>query len=409
MKYAALVMALFSLLFGMGGCSMPEQTAGAGAEDSEAEEDRIIAVPVQVELPHRGEIAAHFETTSRVEAEHRVEVMSEGVGRAERILVEEGDTVRRGEVIAELETREAQASLRQAEVQMRQNEVEYDRAKRGYEAGVIPRMEYENAQFAYEQSKANFEAQQIQFENLTVRAPLTGAVTEMHARSGMLISSGNPVCTIVDPSTYRLVVHAPERDLPRLELGQRASVAIDALDGETFDARVSRINPSVDPTSGTVRVVLEFADEAKERLREAAFARVRLVMTTREDALLVPKDGVLEEAGRRFVYVVVDEDGNSPGTDPMAPDKEFGRLIAERRYIETGLEDSHSTEVVSGLDEDAFVVTVGHYNLRHGADVRLMDPDEELQAGLDMPADEALERARDERAAGRRRQEAMEN
>ena len=404
MKHAVLVMAVSVLALAVGGCSMPEQTAGAG-RSGDRDEDRVIATPVQVELPHRGEIAAYFETTSRVEAEHRVEVMSEAVARAEQMLVQEGDSVHRGDVIAELEKREARASLRQAEVQVRQNEVEYERARRGYETGVMPRMEYENAQFAYEQSKANLESQQIQFENLTIRAPISGVITDMHAKAGMLISSGNPICTIVDPATYRLFIHAPERDLPRLEIGQQASVAIDALDGETFEARVRRINPGVDPASGTVRVMLEFDDDRKEKLREAAFARVRLVMTTREDALLAPKDAVLEETGRRYVYVVVDEDGNPPGADPMAAAQEFDRLVAERRYIETGLEDGYFTEVVSGLDDNAFVVTVGHYNLRHGADVRLMDTDEELQAGLEVSADEALERARRERAAGRQRQQ----
>ena len=397
------------------GCQFPDYSADAARDGEERENiSGALAIPVRAEYPRRDSISDYFETTSRVTAHHQVEVMSEAVQRVSQVLVEEGDRVERGEVLAELDKREAEASLRQQEIQVSQYETDYDRARRGFEAGVTPRMEYENAKFAYEQGKANLETQRIQLEQLTVEAPMGGVVTEVIARPGMMMSSGTPVCTIVDPETYRLVIHPPEREMRRLREGQAATVRLDAAPDRTFTAAVSRVNPSVDPASGTVRTTLLFEDASAEDLLEAAFARVQLVMTTREDALLIPRDAILEEAGRQYVYVVAPHDALSQ--DELDSDEptetfieEFGeRLVARRVDVETGLQDSYYTEIVEGLDVDSRVVTMGHHNLRHGADVRIMDPEEEaeeLESGLRIPADDALERAREMRAAGRERQE----
>jgi len=400
------------------GCQFPDQAADA-ARDGEKGEDisGALAIPVRAEYPRRDSISDYFETTSRVTAHHQVEVMSEAVQRVSQVLVEEGDRVERGQVLAELDKREVEASLRQQEIQVSQYETDYERARRGYEAGVTPRMEYENAKFAYEQGKANLESQRIQLEQLTVEAPLSGIVTDVVARGGMMMSSGTPVCTIVDPDTYQLVIHPPEREMRRLHEGQTASVRLDAAPDRVFTATVDRINPSVDPASGTVRTRLLFEDASADELLESAFARVQLVMTTREDAFLVPRDAILEEAGQEYVYVVASHDAFSQdeldSEEPTATFiEEFGeRLVAQRTDVETGLQDSYYTEVVEGLDEDSQVVTMGHHNLRHGADVRVMDPEEEaeeLESGIRIPADEALERAREMRAAGRERQEEQE-
>lgn len=397
------------------GCQFPDYSADA-ARDGENGDDisGALAIPVRAEYPRRDSISDYFETTSRVAAYHQVEVMAEAVQRVSEVLVEEGDRVERGQVLAELDKRETLASLRQQEIQVSQYETDYDRARRGFEAGVTPRMEYDNARFAYEQGKANLESQRIQLEHLTVEAPMSGIVTEVIARPGMMMSSGTPVCTIVDPDTYQLVINPPEREMRRLREGQTAAVRLDAAPDRTFTATVSRVNPSVDPASGTVRTTLLFEDASAEDLLESAFARVQLVMTTREDALLIPRDAILEEAGREYVYVVAPHDALSQ--DELDSDEptetfieEFGeRLVARRVDVETGLQDSYYTEIVEGLDEDSRVVTMGHHNLRHGADVRIMDSEEELEeleSGIRIPADEALERAREIRAAGRGRQE----
>ncbi|MFO7976693.1 MAG: efflux RND transporter periplasmic adaptor subunit [Candidatus Hydrogenedentota bacterium] len=381
-------------------CSNPfQQNAKPKAAQAAAEHtvDEIV-IPVEVETPTRGDISAYFETTTRVEAENQVQVTSEGVGVCVAVFADEGDTVNKGDILAELDKDEAQATLRQAQVTESERKTAYERAKRAYEAGILAEQDRDAAQFAYENAVANRRLQEVQLANLTIRAPISGVVTHRHIQEGMLVSTGTPVFTIVDPSSYQLVINPPEKHLMRLRNDQVARFTVDAMPGKEFDARISRINPSVDPTSGTVKVVLSLDKKAQDHLRESAFVRVRLVMETHEDALLVPKDAVIEENARTYVFVARRKE---PRPENAEPEKTEGLAsqnetddqsaettdttdestltqkreekepywVAERIEVETGLEDSQHSEIVKGIDAEDLVVTVGqHTCIQHGFD-----------------------------------------
>jgi len=413
-----LLLGSVALAAGCGGEGSPKPDGAASG--NEPRKPQEVVIPVEVGSTMRGSISAYFETFSRVEAEASVEVAAEGTGKCTGVYVEEGDHVTKGQVLAELDKAEAAAQLRQTEVQTCQQKADYERAKRAYEQGLMPKADYDAARFAYEQGQANLEAQQVQFDNLTVRAPIDGVVSQRSVQTGQLISSGSPVFSIVDPDTFKLVINPPEKDLSRLHVGQTAQVRIDALQGQVFEARVARINPSVDPASGTIKVTLEFPKEARDNLLESAFARVNLVMETREDALLLPKDTVIEENAQEYVFVVreqpvVTSDRETPLAESASGERRDGgvveaatddeeegekaapRYIAERVEVTTGLEDRQHVEILEGITEDSVVVTTGQFNLKDGALVRITNAEAEIMANLDLSPEEALKRAKEKR------------
>lgn len=377
------------------GCRSETSPVDASVDSGKPAGVETVAVPVQAEKPARGEIAELFETNARIVAERRVEVTAEGVGKCLQVFAEEGEEVAKGGVLAELDKQEALAALRQAEVQVRQQYAAYERARKMYQEGLGTKLEYENAKFGYEQSLANYNLQKVQLDNLTIRAPIGGVVTRKNIQVGMLVTSGTPVYSIVDPTSYQLDINPPERDLPRLKVGQVARVSIDALPGYEFKATVRRINPSVE--NGTVKATLDFVQEDLPRLKEGAFARVGLVLETHENALLLPKDAVLEENGREYVFVV--EPAEAVPSDAAATGKP--RTVARRVDIETGLDNSVSAEILSGLDDDDLVATVGQHTLKSGTEVVVTEPERELAAGIEKTPEEALAAAKAERAAGK--------
>jgi membrane fusion protein (multidrug efflux system) len=345
-----------------------------------------VLIAVQAEKPTRGDISQVLETNARIVAERRVDVTSEGMGKCVALFAEEGQEVQKGAVLVELDKQEALAALNQAEVQVRQQLATFDRAKKMYEQGLGPQIDFENAKFAHDQSIASRDLQKVRLDNMTIRAPITGVVTRKTVQLGMLVTSGAPVYSIVDPTSYVLAINPPERDLPRLSLGQEAKVSIDALPGEEFAVKVSRINPSVE--NGTVKATLAFESKDLPRLKEGAFARVALVMDTHSNALLVPKDAVLEENGREYVFVV------EPGADKEGQ-------VARRADIKTGYDNSSSVEVVSGLDDNALVTVVGQHTLKSGSEVTLTSAESEFGKAGNVSPDEALAAAKAERAAGK--------
>ena len=421
---------VLAVLVCVSGCMKP----GANPEGNEDKPKprKELVIPVEAITPEVGAISSYIDTHTRVEAERMVEVNSEGVGECIAIFAEEGDRVNAGDVLAELDKREAKASLSQAEVQSRQQKSDFDRAKELYSQGLVAQSEYETARFTYEQGLENLRMQRVRLDQLTIESPIDGVVTQRNVQPGKLVSSGTPVYTVVDPKSFQLTIQVAEKELHRLDVGQPARVTIDAFPDRVFEASVRRINPAIDPTNGTVKVVLSFKDEDQGDLRQSAFARVLLVMDTREDALLLPKDAILEENARKYVYTVVEDDSppeaeeatpesetpdatkvtetpeggeglfakkeveaaSEDGEDEAGDEPEGPRLIATRVEVQTGLEDSDRIEITDGLTAQSLVVINGQHTLKEGAKVNVTNATEALYAKAGLTAAEALEAAK---------------
>lgn len=415
------------------GCFIPGPWSGGRnskrPEDKKAPE---VIIPVEAALPGQGDISAYYETTARVEAERKSDISAESVGECIKVFAEEGDTVKTGQILAELDKDEAEAAVSQAEVDVRKSQLDLERAVTSLAAGLISQSEHDTTEFAHEQSEKRLDSQKIQFANLTIRAPFDGLITTRNIRQGALVSSGTPAFHIVDPSSYMLTIAPPERELSRLHVGQIAEVTIDALQDEEFTATVRRVNPSVDAATGTIKVVLDFDDETKQKLREAAFARVKLIMETHENALLVPKDSVVEENSRRYIYVIrefeepeatEDEAGEETESDEET-DTEDGASkrqvlatvkdeldteeasgtpedepvwVAERMEVTIGFEDSDHFEILSPLTPSDRLVTNGQHTLKPGSKVKVTNLAEAFLETDGMTTDEALEAAKDKK------------
>lgn len=385
------------------GCGGMTSAVPKTEEDGAARAAIRVAIPVEVQKPVRGHISAYFESRTRIEAEADVEVASQGSGRCLEVMAEEGDKVSQGDVLARLDKEEAEANYRQNQIQVQKQKIDYERAKEAYQAGLMPQADYESARFAYEQGQASLEVQRVQLENLTITAPISGIVSDRTVQVGQLVSSGTPVFKIVDPETFKIVIKPPEKDLHRLRMGQEAEVTVDALPDEVFVAHVSRINPAVDPVSGTIKVTLTFGKgQPVEKLLASAFSRVRLVMDTHEDALLLPKDAVVEENARKYVYVVEPMESGDAEAAPAPAEGEAAvepeeRLVARRVEVQIGFEDANQVEVLEGVEADSVVVVLGQYNLKDNAEVRVTSAESEINARLDMTPEEALAKSKEER------------
>ncbi len=346
-----------------------------------------VLLPVQVELPKRASISAYFETTSRVVAENRVEVLSKGMGQCLSVQVEEGDEVKEGQVLAELDKQELDARLRQSRVGVEQQKAAFEIAQQSLEQGIGAKAERDNARFAFEQAKAALELLEVQIKNQTITAPISGIVTRRNIQQGATVSTGIPAFSIVDPTSFILPINAPEKELKRLQVGQVAKVAIDSLPDKEFVAHVRRINPNVDPMSGTVKVTLDFDTESRQYLRDSAFARVRLIMETHENVIVVPKDAIVEENARSYLLLVKDQ---APAAG-AASDKPM--LVADRVEVQTGLEDGTSMEIVSGIDDNARVVTLGQHTLKPGTFVVITNAQTQLDAKANLNPEQVLSEA----------------
>ena len=367
-----------TLLFS--GC---KETVEGTVEESESSAPSVaVLTPVQVVSPHRGAIASYFETTSRVEAESRVEILSKGAGQCVDVIADVGDEVTAGQVLATLEKDELEAQVRQARISVQQQKTAYEIAERSFSEGIAASVDRDNTRFAYEQAKVALEMAELQLRNQTIYAPISGVITRRVIQTGMIVSPGVPIFSIVDPDSYVLPIQIPEKELSRVQVGQKALARVDAFPDYVFNASIRRIYPSVDPLSGTLKVLLDFEEEDREKLREAVFARIQLVMDMRDDALLIPRDTILEEEGRKFVFLAAITEN----------DAETG-YIARKQEIAVGIEQSDVVEVLAGLTDDAQVVIMGQHSLKPETPIKITNLEEELAARAAMTTEEALQAA----------------
>jgi membrane fusion protein (multidrug efflux system) len=321
--------------------------------DSEAEvEEEAPAIPVETITPTRGDIDAMYSGTAPIEAFADATVIAKVGGEVREILVEEGDDVRRGQVLARLDGDRLRLEMEQAEANLHKLQRDFKRNVDLREKALISEGDFEKIQFEMEALQATYDLAKLELDYTEVRAPIDGVVAERFIKIGNTIDVNAETFQVTSLEPLISYLHIPEREFRRIDPGQAASIAIDALPGEAFDAIVARVSPVVDPQTGTFKITIEVSDPTR-RLKPGMFGRIDIVYDSREMVLQIPRAAVIEERGESAVFVVRDDK-------------------AERRVIQTGYTQGGNVEVIDGLDDSDEIVIVGQTNLKEGSTVSVI-------------------------------------
>ncbi len=308
------------------------------------------AIPVEVKTVGRGNIAATLLTYTSLEAERHVDVVSRTQGLVKTILVEEGDRVREGQPLAQLDTDVLELTLQEREVNMNSLESNYNRSRELLERELLSSQEFEQTKFQYEAARTQYESAKLQLAYATIRSPFAGIVTERLIEVGNLVNANEVVFRTADLNPLLARIFVPEKDIGQVRPGQSVRIKVEGSD-QTHTGTVARISPIVDSQSGTVKVTVEIRDRSGT-LRPGMFTTVNLVIAIHEEVLQVEKKALVAEAEGSYAFLFQD------GT-------------AEKRLIELGIAEGDYIEVVSGLSEGDSIITVGQEGLRNGAPVRI--------------------------------------
>jgi len=339
----------------MAGCG-----ADANSSSPEESEDAPVSIPVEVSEVAFGDVSSAYSGTATLEPERQTSAVAKLGGIALEILVEEGDRVEAGQVLARIERDRYELQARQTEARLRQLENELERARELHERDLISTDEYERIRFDTEAQRAANGLAQLDLAHTQVRAPIAGVVAERMVKVGNLVTQNQPLFMIDDFDPLWAVLHVPERELDLLAPGQKAVLQVDAFRGQDFSGEVLRISPVVDAATGTFKATVTFSDDSG-RLRPGLFGRVRVVHDSRSNVPLVPQTALLSEDGEVAVFVA------RPGDDGDG-------YKAERRTIRTGYSGAAGVEILDGLNKGEFVVTAGKNSLRDGAGIRIIEP-----------------------------------
>lgn len=324
--------------------------SGCTGESADASQSKEPAPPAHVAVaPLRVRpMSQLYRTSARLRARSRAAVTARTRGVIERILVEEGDRVKAGAVLLQLESADQTIEREAASDAFNDREAAWKRAQSLSLRAALTQDALREARLAYHEARHRLARADLALARTTIRAPFAGLVVLRHTEPGQRVDDGTPLLDLADVSVLEADVAVPERHVPRLSVGQSARLV---SEGSPSPARIARIAPTVDPMSGTVKVTLRA--EPSLRLRPGSFVRVAIEIASHADSLVLPRSALVAEGGSWHVF-------------RLPP----GATTVQRVNVELGFEDGPWVEVkADGLAPGQPIVVRGASALAEGSPV----------------------------------------
>lgn len=268
--------------------------------------------------------------------------------RIDKINVEVGDKVRKGQVLVEMDKQQ----FLQSQVQLTNLETDYARISKLYEQGGVSKQQLDQTKTQLDVLR---HATQNLSENTSLISPISGVVTERVYDQGDIYSpSAGRVVTVMQVDKVKVKINVSEQYFPAIKMSMPVDVALDVYPGETFSGKVSLIYPALDPTTRTFGVEVTIAN-GNMRLRPGMFSKVKLNFGKAE-RVMIPDISVAKQAGSAERYVfVIDKNG-----------------VADRRSVKLGRVIGKEYEILSGVDDKDQVVIAGGQKLLDKAEVEVI-------------------------------------
>ena len=327
-------------------------TGGCGGKQAAVE--TASKVPVQTVEIRSQSVTPAVSYAGTVKPWKKVLLGAQIQGRVEKMHVDAGDRVTKGELLVEL----GGEQLTEARARFAAVERDYERMKALSEQGAVSPQAFEQAEAGYLAAKAGYD---LVAGSARLRAPFNGIVSERYLDEGevfTLMSMMTPspaVLEVVKIDTVKVEIAVAERERASVVPGLHATVTSTSVRGRVFRGVVSRVDPALDPMSRTASADI-VVENPGETLRPGMFVDVRLELASRA-AVLVPRDALVRQEGTAVFYVYAVEDG-----------------VAKRRELRLGDSFDSSVEVLGGLGEGDVIVTAGRYRLHDGAEVEVVAP-----------------------------------
>lgn len=315
---------------------------------------------VEVAAAQRTTLTDEVSAVGSLRSNQGVMLRPELSGRIVKLGFRDGQRVKRGQLLVQLDDTLQQAQLKQSEAQAAIARTNLQRSRELLGQGFVSQSAVDQNQAALDVAEAQVALSRAQLARLKVLAPFDATAGIGLVDVGDYVKDGADLVNLEDLGSMKVQFALPERVIDRLRPGQAVDVAVDALPGRSFQGRVQAIDSVVDPNGRALQVLAQVANPGA-LLKPGMFARQRVVFAVREGAVVVPEEALVPFGGKQLLFKVVD------GAD--------GKKVARRVEARLGLRLPGRVEVLEGLQPGELVVTAGHSRLLRGeaVPVRVID------------------------------------
>ncbi len=338
--------AVLSALAFSNGCDRSE--SGTKPENNQDQERRIQVSIVEVApSPMKDILILPGET----EACQDVRVGADTGGRVERIMPKEGDMVKEGELVVQIDVAFLKAALDKAKAAMKLAEDLYERRLKLFDRKIINQEELDKVLTEQALAKANFRQAKIEYERGFTKAPISGVVNYLFVDEGEFVDRGKPVVDLVNVDKIKINVNVPELDVRHLKTGQKAIVRVDALPDREMLGLIDFVSYKADPATRTFHVRVQ-VDNPSHDIRPGMIARVALLRKIIPDALSAPLFALVDKGGERLLFV--EKDG-----------------VAHARSVTIGIIEGDRVQITKGLNPGDRLIVVGQKDVEEGMKVQV--------------------------------------
>jgi membrane fusion protein (multidrug efflux system) len=288
--------------------------------------------------------------TGTVLAQDEVHLQAEANGRLVRLSIKEGESVRKGDLLAKINDADLQAQLRRAELNLELARIRESRQKQLLESRAISQQDYDIVLNEVNTILAEIDLIKANIDRTEIRAPFDGILGLRLVSEGSFVTVGTRLATLQNIDRIRIDFSIPERYAGQVGTGDRIRYSRQGSD-KVYDAVVTAIEPRVDPNTRTLNLRATATNPGRAIL-PGVFAQITYSLSQVENAILIPSEAIVPELGRVFVFVA-----------------RSGK--AQRIVVETGVRTGTMIQITSGLTPGDTLLTTGILQLRQDLPVRI--------------------------------------
>ena len=340
----------------------PAQTAAAAAAGGPP---AGFAMPVEAGQVRVGPSQRQIQAVGSLRSNESVIIRPELVGRIVQINFSEGQKIKKGQLLVQLDAAVPRAELVQMQASLALSKANYDRAQELRKRDAGTERALDEARWKLRTDEAAVKLAEVRLEKYALSAPFDGVIGLRKVSIGDFVKDGADLVNLEQVDPLKVDFRVPEVFLASLKVGQRIAVTVDALPGREFPGEVYAIDPLVD-ASGRAVVIRARIANPDDALRPGLFARVALVVDERQEAVFVPEQSLVPINDQLFVFKVVDGQG--------------GKVVAFTK-VKLGERRKGEVEILEGLKPGDVVVTAGLLKVRDGMPVQILPPPAAPPAG----------------------------
>ena len=305
------------------------------------------------------EFITYVELQANLKSRKNVVILSEFQGALKNLFVREGQLVKKGKLLAEINDSGLKEQLDQMLIQANYTKDNFDRLKRLWEKNIVSEMQFLKAKSDFETNNKMVEQIRDQLSKTKIYAPFDGEIDEIISNLGSNLVPGSPILRVVNLDIIYAEAQVPEKYVSSIELGTEALVSIPLLN-EEVTSKIVQSGNFINPNNRTFRVEAPVENKDK-RIKQNLNARIKIKNYGNIKALVVPLRAIREDAsGRPFIYKLVETDKKDV-------------LLTVKIFVETGANNDEEIEITKGLSIGDIIVLEGANNVEDNQRVRVIE------------------------------------